>query len=59
MLVGWNGWRTIVWMVVLVLWIKVKGVFGRLDERASKFVNASAVGGRGNELRNEPIVVEF
>lgn len=59
-LIGWDGWETIVWMLVLMLWTRLNGaVFGRLDQRASTFVNASAVGVRNNELRNEPIVVEI
>ncbi|KAK4149395.1 hypothetical protein C8A00DRAFT_18901 [Chaetomidium leptoderma] len=57
--IGWGGWDAIAWMVVLVLWAKVKGVFVGLQERTSTFVNASVVGGRDNELRNEPVVVEI
>lgn len=57
--IGWGGWGTVAWMAALVLWAKVKRVFVRPRERATIFVNASAVGGRGNELRNEPIVVEI
>lgn len=57
--IGWGGWDTIAWMTVLVLWARVKGVFVRVRERTSTFVNASVVGGRSNELMNEPIVIEI
>jgi hypothetical protein len=57
--IGWGEWGAVVRMAVLVLWAKVKGLFvGGNKGRTTTFVNASVVGGRNNELRNEPIVVE-
>jgi hypothetical protein len=47
-------------MGVLVLWAKVKGLFVKEGGgRTTTFVNASVVGGRGNELVHQPIVVEI
>ncbi|KAK4237638.1 hypothetical protein C8A03DRAFT_44521 [Achaetomium macrosporum] len=57
--IGWGKWDAVARMAVLILWVKVKGMFVRAKERTTTFVNASAVGGRNNELRNEPIVVEI
>ncbi|KAH6628848.1 Metallo-dependent phosphatase-like protein [Chaetomium tenue] len=58
--IGWGGWGCVAWMVVLVVWGWVKGVawVGR-GLRVTTFVNASVVGGRGNEVRNGAIVVEI
>jgi 3',5'-cyclic AMP phosphodiesterase CpdA len=57
--IGWGGWDTVAWMATSVLWAKVKGLFVKESERTTTFVNASVVGGRGNELVNRPIVVEI
>ncbi|KAK3938003.1 Metallo-dependent phosphatase-like protein [Diplogelasinospora grovesii] len=61
---GWGGWTTVGWMAVLVLWGRLKWLFGKLgiagkERAATTFVNASVVSGRKNELCNEPIVVEL
>ncbi|KAK4040765.1 hypothetical protein C8A01DRAFT_45967 [Parachaetomium inaequale] len=64
--VGWGGWGAVGWMVVLVVWARVRVVFNviRGEERGrgrtpTTFVNASVVGGRGNEVRNGAVVVEI
>ncbi|KAH6855424.1 Metallo-dependent phosphatase-like protein [Chaetomium sp. MPI-CAGE-AT-0009] len=66
--IGWGGWDYVAWMAVLVVWERVKRglftLFGfgrRLEERerTTTFVNASVVGGRGNEVRNGAVVVEI
>lgn len=51
-------------MGVRVLWGRVVALFRGRErmvgkERVTTFVNASVVGGRGNELRNEPVVVQL
>ncbi|KAK4106352.1 hypothetical protein N658DRAFT_438710 [Parathielavia hyrcaniae] len=59
---GWGGWSTLARMAVLVLWAKLtRGglVRTRTRTRTTTFVNASAVGGRNNELVHQPIVVEI
>ncbi|KAK0744884.1 Metallo-dependent phosphatase-like protein [Apiosordaria backusii] len=61
-MIGWGGWGALAWMGVLVGWTKLKRAFGfGADDarRVTTFVNASGVGGRGNELTNEAIVVEL
>ncbi|KAL2137827.1 hypothetical protein VTI28DRAFT_8166 [Corynascus sepedonium] len=65
-LIGWGGWGRAASMPFLVLWARVKGMlgglFGRNEEKGkglTTFVNASVVGGRKNELMNEPVVVEI
>ncbi|KAK0659133.1 Metallo-dependent phosphatase-like protein [Cercophora samala] len=61
-LIGWGGWATLAWMAALVGWTRVKRAFGigKTDAgRVTTFVNASAVGGRGNELTNEVVVIEL
>lgn len=54
---GWAGWMDLVWMAVLVAWGWVVG--GKKGQRGTVFVNASIVGGRGNEAVNEAVVVEL
>ena len=59
---GWAGWEKVGWMVALVLWARLKWLFGILGEEEGKtttFVNAAVVGGPKNELRNESVVVEL
>lgn len=62
---NWEGWGALGGMVVGVLWARLVRVFrkggGRIGskERVTTFVNASVVGGSGNELRNEPVVVQL
>lgn len=60
--VGWGGWATLGRMAALValrsLWWVGRG--GRpVEGRGTTFVNAAVVGGRRNELVNEPVVVEL
>ncbi|KAI0475722.1 Metallo-dependent phosphatase-like protein [Xylariaceae sp. FL0804] len=59
---GWAGWGGIAWMLVLVLWARLKRIIrgpGINGGKATIFVNAAVVGGPRNELRNEPIVVQL
>ncbi|KAL2024333.1 hypothetical protein VTK56DRAFT_8815 [Thermocarpiscus australiensis] len=61
---GWSGWGTVAWMVAHVLWGKVKWFLHLLKlksrkEKVTTFVNAAVVGGRTNELRNPPILVDI
>ncbi|KAG8165489.1 hypothetical protein KVR01_004041 [Diaporthe batatas] len=60
-IIGWGGWETVARMAALVLWAKLKEVLGRgrRGEKTTAFVNAAVVGGRNNELRNPPVVVEI
>ncbi|PNS13967.1 hypothetical protein CAC42_6480 [Sphaceloma murrayae] len=59
---GWRGWDGVLVMAGLVLWGKARGLVpglrGRREER-TVFVNAAVVGGNGNQLSNEAIVVEL
>ncbi|KAK1771986.1 phosphoesterase [Phialemonium atrogriseum] len=57
---GWAGWGTVVWMAVLMVGAVVRWlVCGMGEVGVTTFVNASFVGGRENEPRNAPIVVEL
>ena len=57
--VGWGGWGDVLWMGVLMLWARVKGLLGSKGrERMTTFVNASVVGETG-EVGNEAVVVEI
>lgn len=61
---NWGGWGVLGLMLLDVLWASVlamvKGREGMWRaEKVTNFVNASAVGGIGNELRHEPVVVEL
>jgi len=63
--IGWGGGlvndvTTIIWMVVAVVWrglLRFVGGDNRRKDRLTTFVNASIVGGRDNELRNDAVVV--
>lgn len=72
--IGWGGWECVAWMVVLVVWERVRRVgralvggcggwcgiaTTRRGEGVTTFVNASVVGGRGNEVRNGAVVIEI
>lgn len=59
-----GGWGMVLLMIVHVFWARALSVlFGREGmlrrERATAFVNASIVGGGGNEMRNQPVVVDL
>lgn len=68
---GWFWWVKLAWMVVEVLWVRVKWLFlvgevgrgwsGGRGQRVTRFVNAVVVGGWGDhcQLLNEPVVVEL
>ncbi|KAK3902394.1 hypothetical protein C8A05DRAFT_44184 [Staphylotrichum tortipilum] len=58
---GWEGWGAVVWMAGMVVWGRVKKVVWGEDggEGVTTFVNASVVGGRGNELVNQAAVIEI
>jgi hypothetical protein len=66
--IGWGGWECVAWMVLLIVWERVRRVgralvrggeiATRREERVTTFVNASVVGGRGNEVKNGAVVVE-
>lgn len=58
---GWAGWMTVGWMVILVLWARLKGLIlpSKLGLEVTVFANASVVSGPNNALMNEPIVIEL
>lgn len=62
-MVGWGGWATLARMAALVASTSLRWVVrgGRPVEgrRTTTFVNAAVVGGRRNELVNEPVVIEL
>jgi predicted phosphodiesterase len=60
----WAGWGTLSWIAAGVLFARVRGFFSTREkmmraERITTFVNAAAVGGMKNELRNQPIAIEL
>ncbi|KAK4182160.1 hypothetical protein QBC35DRAFT_396522, partial [Podospora australis] len=57
--IGWGGWGTIAWMAIMMAAARVKRVLGDGITGTTTFVNASAVGGPQNELKNNAIVVEI
>ncbi|KAG5918111.1 hypothetical protein E4U42_006995 [Claviceps africana] len=57
---GWAGWGGIIWMAAMVLWARVKVIFGTEEEdKTVTFVNAALVGGPRNELQNAPITIDL
>ena len=60
----WAGWGTLSWMAACVLLARVHGFFSTKEkimraERIATLVNAVAVGGMKNKLRNQPIAIEL
>ncbi|KJZ73116.1 hypothetical protein HIM_07500 [Hirsutella minnesotensis 3608] len=59
-MIGWAGWGTILWMGIKVAVGRVKKSLGLPGSgKTTSFVNAAAVGGPSNELRNDPIVFDM
>lgn len=62
-MVGWGGWATVARMAALVSFASFKRWVVRggrpVQGRGTTFVNAAVVGGRNNELVNEPVVVDL
>ncbi|OAA69289.1 phosphoesterase [Akanthomyces lecanii RCEF 1005] len=59
-LTGWAAWGGVLWLAMAVVWARLAHLFRR--PRSDEFtilVNAAVVGGPGNQLRNDPIVVDL
>lgn len=63
-LCDWAGWEALAWVGFRVYLARARAFFGSRDAmlreaNVTAFVNAAVVGGRKNELENQPIIVNL